>query len=449
MSRGVRDLRELICVSRLTFRASDDDEPKFLSDDEVVTKDFDQLSISSADSLGGPEATSGGRYVSPDSGCITNGSTPPEIRMEEDTHTTTLPVVVKSPPIPTKVGRTRRKKKRAPHKVLSTIPSKHELPKPPRIPPLRSRYKADSSSDDDSDVDMDSRPMQRYGAHSQPANGSKKSRADGNFDDILCYMDATVVSNWLSRANKMVTELTTYCNSDDNFVTFAHFWFSGFEDVQKIELFELEHDILVEEMNFTFAVGKEQRKVTQRDLNSFISALFREYPSRLLSAKGTNMFLNHLDVLSSQKQAQYKRLLSDVKCSTKNKQYAQWILATRSFALVSVWSAVVNFYRNLLGKVSPPRPWPCGPCQREEDTHLHRMGQAIRLGFVDVVHYYFSEGHIQPHHRDDHGRTFVFSAVMYNQCSVLRYLTNRVSIGVSVTCKSLFILQDFYICINL
>ncbi|OWF39735.1 uncharacterized protein LOC110464672 [Mizuhopecten yessoensis] len=422
MSRGVRDLRELICVSRLTFRNSDDEEPQFLTDDEVVAKDFDRLSVSSSDSVGGVEATNGGRHISPDSGCVTNGSTPPELPMEEDTTLSTTPIIVKSPPVPTKVGRTRRKKKRAPHKVLSTEPSRHELPKPPRIPPLRPRYKTSNSSDNDSDVDMESCPVQRYGSH---VTGFRKTQAEGNFDDILCYMDATVVSNWLERANKMVTEITAYCNSDDSFVTFAHFWFTGFDDIQKIELFDLEHSILVEEMSFAFAVGKDQGKVNQRDLNNFISALFREYPDKLLSTKGPNMFLNHLDVLSSQKHVQYKKLLSDVKCSTKNKQYAQWILATRSFALVSVWSAVVNFYRNLLEKISPSRP-PSSQSHREEDTNLRRIGQAIRLGFADVVHYYFTEGHIKPHLVDPNGRTFVFSAVMYNQCGVLHYLINRV-----------------------
>ncbi|XP_060064137.1 uncharacterized protein LOC132544543 [Ylistrum balloti] len=427
MSRGVRDLRDLICVSRLTFRDSDDEEPQFLTDDEVVAKEFDQLSISSSDSVGGVESTNGGRHISPDSGCVTNGSTPPELPVEEDTHLSTTPVVVKSPPVPTKVGRTRRKKKRV-HKVLSTEPTRHELPKPPRIPPLRSQYKTNFSSDNDSDVDMESQPLQRYG--SQIAN-SRKSQAQGNFDEVLCYMDATVVSNWLERANRMVTEITSYCNSEDNFVTFAHFWFSGFEDVQKIELFDLEHSILVEEMSFAFAVGKDQGKVNQRDINNFIRALFREYPDKLLSAKGPNMFLNHLDVLSSQKHTQYKKLLSDVKCSTKNKQYAQWILATRSFALVSVWSAVVNFYRNLLGKVSPPRP-PSSRLSVEEDINLTRLGQAIRLGFVDVVHYYFTEGHIKPHYIDTHGRTFIFSAVMYNQCDVLHYLINRVKPAIDV-----------------
>ena len=46
MSRGIKDLRELICVSRLTIRDSDEDEIP-ISDDEGRMSRFGSLSISS------------------------------------------------------------------------------------------------------------------------------------------------------------------------------------------------------------------------------------------------------------------------------------------------------------------------------------------------------------------------------------------------------------------
>lgn len=82
MSRGVRDLRDLICVSRLTVRDSDEE---VISDDEVVVKDLDALSISSASSVESLKRTNSvERHVSPDSGCVTNSSTPPETAIEAD-----------------------------------------------------------------------------------------------------------------------------------------------------------------------------------------------------------------------------------------------------------------------------------------------------------------------------------------------------------------------------
>ena len=50
---------------------------------------------------------------------------------------------------------------------------------------------------------------------------------------------------------------------------------------------------------------------------------------------------------SSLTAAEYKQLLSRVRCQTANGQFMQWLLAMRSFALISFTTAVVNFYRNL------------------------------------------------------------------------------------------------------
>ena len=444
MTRNVRDLRELICVSRLTFCESDDEERNFSSDEEALSGDLDNLSISSGDttsgipklkSHGSLDFTRGHRHASPDSGCVTNGSTPPELppdEFDEPITPVTSPsfmppealTYIPTPPSPARMttkiaGNVRRKKKRERRKVLETVPSRHDLPKPTRLPPVNSQLLSGFSSPE-YDVDMESFPeIKGKGNSGLPSH-------DGNFDHILCYMDATVVSNWLGRANVSVNELTTFCNSGNNFVTFAHFWLTDFQDFQKVELFEMEHNILSEELGFAFAVGKDQGHVTHRHIFSLIKALFREYPGKLLSAQGAHMFLNYLDVLSSQKHTEYKKMLSDVKCSTRNKQHAQWVLATRSFALVSVWSAILNFYRNLLGITAIRTPC-THPASAKETNHM-RFGQAIRLGHVDVVHYLLSEGHVNPHYVDNQGRTYVFTAVMHSQNDVLKYLLHTVSI---------------------
>lgn len=418
MSRGVRDLRDLICVSRLTFRASDDEE-EIISDDERMSRDFDRVSLSSATSTGTDGLTTTDHHISPDSGCVTNGSTPPdtavdpaEINKPEETKPTFI--------TNTKIDRPRKKKRKEKWKQVDTLPPRHEFPKKMPLPPVRPV--SSNSSVSELDVDNVSQPILGKKKPSQPDVSS------GNFDNMLCYMDATVVSNWLTRANTAVIELTKFCNSNDNFVQFAHFWLSDFPDLQKKDIFELEHSILLEELGFAFAVGREQRKVSHRDLLDLIGALFREYPKKILSAKGPYMFLNYLEFLSSEKKADYKKILSDVKCSTKNKQYAQWLLATRSFALVSMWSAIVNFYRNLMGRIKDFQPAPSALSHSDSDINLSRVYQAIRLGYSDVVHYYIVSGHINPQQVDSHNRTFIFTAVMHNQLDVLNYLMKRVRI---------------------
>ena len=65
-----------------------------------------------------------------------------------------------------------------------------------------------------------------------------------------------------------------------------------------------------------------------------------------MSFRGAYLLLNMIDTLSSDRHDnEYKKLLSDVKCRTVNKQYAQWLLSIRSFALINLCWAVIKFYR--------------------------------------------------------------------------------------------------------
>ena len=50
-----------------------------------------------------------------------------------------------------------------------------------------------------------------------------------------------------------------------------------------------------------------------------------------------------------------------------------------------------------------------------------------RLGFVDVVHYLVSSGHVDVTRCDSHNRSLLFTAVMSNKPEMVRYLVARVS----------------------
>ena len=334
MSRGVKDLRELICVSRLTVRHSDDEE--FSSsedstrtshdldqeDDQSLTNRLDNLSVSSGDDSrqgsAGLRTNSRGNYSS-DSGFV-NGQNGDG----------TCSIAPKPPASDTgKHARRKRKKKR---KAVQAFLTKHDLPSVAPLPPLRNN----------SDLSVGSGEYDG----SVAINNNRRS----NFDDIMVYMDASVVSDWLQQANQVVSELSQWCCDAENFVNFAHFWLTDFPDIQRMEIFKLEFSILLDHLQLAFASGQESGKVKHRDLLHLLDAILREYPGKLFSSKGSHLFLDYLDILTSERHDPYKKLLSDVKCSTRIKQYAQLMLATRSFALVSMWSAIVNFYRSLLGK---------------------------------------------------------------------------------------------------
>lgn len=399
-------MRELVCVSRLSYHESDDE---VLSEEDSVQRTLSSLSFSDGSSGSSTSRSSSAgtkpeplRLQSPDSGFTTNGS--PEDRLELAALATQATAQTKCKPVKKK-----RKKKMTPN-----FPPQHDLPKPPVLPPVsKETYLVTGNPD------------------SSPESTTRTNHCPnpkGNYDGMLTYMDATMVAEWLTNANSSLEDLLAYCQQGDHFVQFAHFWLSEFPEVQKQEIYQMEHEILVEEVGLAFAVGKEANKVSRREITDLVSALFREYPKKLMSAKGSELFLDYLDILTSDKAERYKKLLADVRCSTRNRQYAQWLLATRSFALVSIWSAVINFYRNLLiqmGKTSGHSTPVVAGGSSKDSVCQRRLMQAVSLGYVDVVHYLIKNGRVDVTRSDSHGRSLLFSTIMLNQPEVVQYLVTK------------------------
>ena len=255
---------------------------------------------------------------------------------------------------------------------MPTEPTRHELPKAAPLPPVASVPGSPSMSESAFFAD-------KQNSESIKGSSSFNSKQRVNFDEMLTYMDATIVANWLTRSNTSIHAISTFCLKGDNFVKFAHFWLNDFPDIQKRDIFTMEHEFLLDELNLAFAVGRESGTVLRRDLLALCGAVFKEYPAKLLGAKGPHLFLNYLDIFSSEKHTEYRTLLSDVKCSTTNRQYVQWILATRSFALVNVWTSVINFYRNLTND-GASQGLPIHEFSSSGENVQHRrMLQAIRL----------------------------------------------------------------------
>jgi hypothetical protein len=170
---------------------------------------------------------------------------------------------------------------------------------------------------------------------------SLTNQLNGNFDYMLTYIDASVVSEWLNRANRYLKKLSVWHRGGggeeeslkyESFIQFCSFWIGSspkFSDKQRRELIEFEYSIIYDEVVHAFQCGIDSHQITIGDLHGLLRAVFREYPLQLLSFRGTYLLLDYIDTLSSERQDDYKRLLSDVKCRTVNKQYAQWLLSIR------------------------------------------------------------------------------------------------------------------------
>ena len=276
-----------------------------------------------------------------------------------------------------KALRSKRKKRRKLKLELEPPPTLHDLPRAAPLPPVSQlTHKRPSSSSSESD---------RGGARNATV---ALPHQEGNFDERLTFIDATLLSEWLELSNRNVTGLATFCHAGENFVQFAHFWLSEFPDHKKHEIFKLEHSILLDNMNFAFALGREAGTVKRRDVTKFMEAIFREYPAKLLSVKGPHLFLDYLDVLSSERHDAYKKILSDVKCSTRVKSHAQWTLGLRSYALVNVWTAVLNFYRKFVSDsgIAKSIAQPVAiSAVNKNDPYEVRMYQAIRYSSCNLV----------------------------------------------------------------
>jgi hypothetical protein len=146
----------------------------------------------------------------------------------------------------------------------------------------------------------------------------------------------------------------------ESFVMFCNFWLgfnesAKFNDKQRRSLIEMEYSIICDEVMQAFQVGLDDQKLGVNQIHQLIKAVFKEYPLQFLSFRGAYLLLDYIDILSSDRQEDYKKLLSDVKCRTVNKQYAQWLLSIRSFALINLCWSIIKFYRRTVEPVNAER----------------------------------------------------------------------------------------------
>lgn len=343
MHRSVRDLRELICVSRLTYRDSDDEDYLELNANEKYN-DSRASSVSrafnSASSRGSSAESSSLQASSPpalDSGVVTStDSNSDSVNVKDSVVTDKTKSIAPS-------KKQQRKKGKKPETNVALLPR----PPPPKATAVRH------------DIRSKLTPLPPVSAKTH-GNNSRSRHHQAQAEDELSLLnkmlesaDMEVVSDWLRQANMAVTEISVWSTTADNFVRFSHFWLTMFSEDDQKAIFNLEYNLLLDQLTFVFDSSK--CKFTREDLKLFLTLVLREYPDKLLSAKGSYLFLQYLEMLCERREA-FRKLLSNVKYSTTVKEHIQCILAIRSYAIISIWEAVIKFFRNL--SASPDFPLP-------------------------------------------------------------------------------------------
>jgi len=185
-------------------------------------------------------------------------------------------------------------------------------------------------------------------------NGCSSSRVvaerDVEFDEIMQYFSKDFILTWLEQVKRSICDLSDWCQSDDNFVKFAHSWLAEFSEQTRCKLIDLEYNILKDRLQLAFR-GK---RLSNSVLDSLLAVVLHEFCDGCFTGqRGAYLFLDYMDSLSSS-QSLRAILLANIKCSRScmKSQYNECILAIRSFSIVSIWSAILDWYRTGEGSVS-------------------------------------------------------------------------------------------------
>lgn len=361
---AIKDLRELINVSRLTYREDDSDKE---SDD--MRADLASRRVAAAQPVIKSIKTDKSKVLSP----IKSKTVPSEKQTTAASQSSRKSYVLSSyidNPSSSLVVNCRDSlldRKSIPFVQFNNVKNS--------LPPLNTSMKLDLDFDNDEDghetlFNETIQPIRD--PLSDQTKKSESSRASGgNFDRVLTYVDASVVSSWLNKASRYLKKLLKWHQSSslpssiftspdpsqlldkpvkfESFVHFCQFWLGFNEraklnDKQRRDLIKMEYSIIGDQIMQAFHAGLESQEVDVSEINQLMRAVFKEYPLQLLSFRGAYLLLDFVDILSSDRDEDYKKLLSDVKCRTVNKQCAQWLLSIRSYSLISLCWSVVKFY---------------------------------------------------------------------------------------------------------
>ena len=170
---------------------------------------------------------------------------------------------------------------------------------------------------------------------------SDKHKTVKDLDVVLALFDRSVVLVWLEQTKRSITDISDWCAEEENFIRLAHFWLSELPSDRRCSLFEFEYSLLRDKI----ASGCKSQKPSSEQLTSFLSAVLHEFPEGRLAGLGdAYVFLEHLEAVADR--LKRDSLLAAVTYSLHDRQNYDCLLAIRSYAIVAIWSAILDQYRS-------------------------------------------------------------------------------------------------------
>ena len=319
MTRNVRDLRDIINISRLSIRDDDDIECKFSSDEDIMDNEHlsDYLATRPSSALGVASSFKTFATVQTKSSLRNNRE---NIEEEEIVKRPSTVPHQKREPLN---GITQRDKSngRVTVPLSKNNPVKLQFPsKFSPVPPIGRKVRED-------------------------LNRTKERK---NFDYLFDYLDGTIVNKWLEDSNQSMQYLSQFVSTDRNFIKFAAFFLEEIKYEDYCNLLDLEFSIMVDRLKYGLHAGYNINLVKDEELLQLASSILPEYPEKLKNkSRGRKELLDVLVVISSSKTDRYRELLKRTNCYTSNKNYIQWLLAIRAHGLISFLTGVVQFYHDV------------------------------------------------------------------------------------------------------
>jgi len=158
---------------------------------------------------------------------------------------------------------------------------------------------------------------------------------------ILQLFDRSVVLVWLEQTKRSITDISDWCAVEENFIYLAHFWLSEFPSDRRCSMFELEYSLLRDKI----ASGCKSKKPSPEELECLLSTVLYEFPEgRINGLADAFTFLDHLQTLAEK--LKRDSLLAAMTYTLRNQQHYECLLAIRSYAIVTIWSAILDQYRS-------------------------------------------------------------------------------------------------------
>lgn len=237
----------------------------------------------------------------------------------------------------------------------------HELPKYQPLPAVGSDCWAARSTTPCQQIAKETASVDSFDSGFVTSNSpalSDKHKPVEELDAILQLFDRSVVLVWLQQTKRSITDIADWYAEGENFIRFSHFWLLEFSSDRRCSMFELEYGLLRDKI----AAGCRSKQPSSEQLVSLMSTVLHEFPKgKLTGLADACTFLENLEALAEK--GKRDSLLAAVSYSLCNQQHYDCLLAVRTYAIVTVWSAILDQYRSGMDsgmanqtKKSTPRP---------------------------------------------------------------------------------------------